>query len=82
MSLSDTVKLKRSAGQNFNELLMSPYGWSDGRFIVTWITTNGYMDTYFISEGGIIRPVFYLDASKTKLIGTGTYSDPFVALPR
>ena len=64
---------------------MSRYGRTSNGYWLPWkLMGNGGLSSWWIPgaiSGGGVRPVFYLDASKTKLTGSGTYDDPFVAMP-
>ncbi len=65
------------------EWMISRFGSSTaGRFSAMHVWgTDGYVHGEYVSSLLTVRPVFYLDASRTILTGSGTYDDPFVAMP-
>ena len=71
------------SGDVASEWFVSRHGWENyyGGFTAWWVSKLGGMSSSFFHNYCGVRPVFYLDSSKTKLSGSGTYSDPFVAMP-
>ncbi len=66
---------------------MSRFGLDSSYWYLAWFIggtdagTGGSIFSHTINTPISIRPVFYLDSTKSKLTGSGTYEVPFVAMP-